>query len=174
MSDSKVLLYLYRRDLRVADNPVLHELATAKDHGYTHLLPMYIFPAQQVEVSGFIEDGSKSPYPEARSQVGGFWRMGQTRARFLAQSVWDLKGGLEKIGSGLSLRVGMVGEVTKKLLEAKDLKIGGVWITSEEGVEEKREERDVKNACAESNIEFKLWRDEKYFIDEYVCVPLGK
>src|SRR4051812_20077249 len=77
MSDSKLLIYLMRRDLRVSDNPILHSLATEKDHGFTHLLPLYVFPAQQVEVSGFIHaEGKKSPYPEARSQVGGFWRCG--------------------------------------------------------------------------------------------------
>ena len=41
-----------------------------------------------------------------------------------------------------------------------------MWMTGEEGVEEKREERDVKQAASEMGTEFKLWVDEKYFIDE--------
>jgi hypothetical protein len=40
-------------------------------------------------------------------------------------------------------------------------------MTSEEGVEEKREERDVRGAAEEAGKYFKLWMDKKYFIDEY-------
>ena len=143
MSDSKVLIYLMRRDLRVSDNPILHSLGTQTDHGFTHLLPLYVFAAQQLEVSGFVDPGAKSPYPEARSQVGGFWRCGPHRAKFLSESVWDLKASLEKLGSGLCIRVGMVGEVVKKILEAEqsEMKVGAVWMTGEEGAEEGWEER---------------------------------
>lgn len=169
MSPSNVLIYLMRRDLRVADNPILHALSSQKDHGFTHLLPIYVFSAAQVEVSGFIpEGGKKSPYPEARSQVAGFWRCGPHRARFLAESVWDARSGLEHVGSDLCLRVGTVGEVIKGVLESEEMKVGCVWMTGEEGGEEKREERDVKQACEKKGVEFKIWEDEKYFIDEYV------
>jgi deoxyribodipyrimidine photo-lyase len=170
MPNSKTLVYLFRRDLRVADNPILQSLVKEKAHGYTHLLPIYVFPAQQLEVSGFIPLGSeeKSPYPEARSRVGGFWRCGPHRAKFLAESVWDLKRGLEEVGSGLYIRVGMVGEVIDNILKSKELNVKGVWMTGEEGVEEKAEERDVKRACAAAGAECVIWVDEKYLIDEYV------
>ena len=168
MSETKTLIYLFRRDLRVSDNPILNAL-TKEGHGYTHLLPLYVFPAQQLEVGGFIPSDSdeKSPYPEARSQVAGFWRCGPHRAKFMAESVWDLKSSLEGVGSGLCIRVGMVGEVVTQLLQAKDLNIKGVWLTGEEGTEEKREERDIKNAC-DGKADCKIWIDEKYLIDEYV------
>lgn len=170
---TNVLIYLLRRDLRLADNPIFHHLAT-DSHPFTHILPLYVFPAQQVEVSGFIpvSSGKKSPYPEARSEVGGFWRCGPHRARFLAESVWDLKGALEDLGSGLTVRVGMVGEVVENLLQGLAVdgdgtkSLGAVWMTGEEGVEEKREERDVKVACRRAGVECKVWVDEKYFIDE--------
>jgi deoxyribodipyrimidine photo-lyase len=176
MAPSNILIYLMRRDLRLEDNPIFHELSKAKDSPYTHLLPLYVFPAQQVEVSGFIpkDGGKKSPYPEARSPVGGFWRCGTHRAKFLAESIWDLKEALEGVGSGLEIRVGMVGEVVNKLVEAfakgedGKMKVGAVWMTSEEGMEEKKEERDVKKICEVAGAEFKLFTDEKYFIDEYV------
>jgi deoxyribodipyrimidine photo-lyase len=173
MHASNVLVYLLRRNLRLEDNPVFYELAKQKPPIYTHLLPVYVFSAQQLEVSGFLPKDSetKSPYPEARSAVGGFWRCGPHRAKFLAESVWDLKEILEEVGSGLEIRVGMVGEVIRKMLEgvAKEeceTKIGGVWMTEEEGGEEKREESDVRKACEEMGIYFKLFKDEKYFIDE--------
>ncbi|KAG0651604.1 cryptochrome [Hyphodiscus hymeniophilus] len=164
MTDPKVLIYLMRRDLRVSDNPVLHSLTTNKDHGFTHLLPIYVLAAQQLEVSGFIEGDAKCPYPEARTQVGGFWRCGPHRLKFTSESLWDLKESLEKLGSGLCIRVGMVGEVISQILEAGN--INAVWLTGEEGVEEAREEREIRRACKNNGVDFKLWVDEKYLIDD--------
>lgn len=172
MVNSNIIIYLLRRDLRVSDNPVFHSLANDSTHGFTHLLPLYVFPAQQVEVQGFIPENeeAKSPYPEARSKVANFWRCGPHRCRFLSESLWDLKSGLEKFGSGLCLRVGTVDEVIKQMLkeinEKDDAKVAAVWMTSEEGTEEKREERAVKAACEEADADFKTWVDEKYFKDE--------
>ena len=173
MSNSKVLIYLVRRDLRVSDNPILHHISTKKDHGFTHLLPLYVFNPDQIEVKGFIKDEDvKCPYPEARSNVGGFWRCGPHRAKFLAESVWDLKEGLETIGSGLCIRIGhvsvVIDEMIKKLCQEKGTKVGAVWMVGEEGVEENREEQAVKDVCRCSDVDFKLWTDEKYLIDEYV------
>ena len=175
MSSPRVLIYLLRQDLRIADNPILHEICKSGQQSrctYTHLLPVYCFPAQQIEVSGFLSSESeRSPHPEARSQVAGFWRCGQHRARFVAESVWDLKKSLESIGSGLEIRVGMLGQVVKDMLDAfgrTDSEVIDVWMTAEEGVEEKREERDVRKAVKAVGKEFKLWVDEKYYIDEYV------
>ncbi|KAL8968456.1 MAG: hypothetical protein Q9183_002449 [Haloplaca sp. 2 TL-2023] len=162
-----------RRDLRVADNPILHEISKItqqSQHPFTHFLPVYIFAAQQIEVSGFLSsDSDRSPFPEARSQAGGFWRCGPHRAKFLAESVWDAKKGLEKAGNGLAIRVGMAGQVIQDMLEAfkrADTEVAGVWMTEEEGVEEKREERDVRKAAEGAQTEFKLWVDEKYFVDD--------
>ncbi|UKZ60692.1 uncharacterized protein TrAtP1_001962 [Trichoderma atroviride] len=62
MSGGSILLYIMRRDLRTSDNPILHRLSTA-EHGFTHLLPVYILPPDQMEVSGLVKDGKTSPYP---------------------------------------------------------------------------------------------------------------
>jgi deoxyribodipyrimidine photo-lyase len=169
MADSNILIYLLRRDLRISDNPIFNALATQKDHGFTHFLPLYIFHAQQIELSGFTKDeNTKSPYPEARSRFGGFWRCGPRRAEFLAESIWNLKGGLEKIGSGLCIRAGTVADVMNTILEfGGEKKIGAVWVTKEEGVEEGRDENDIKLACRKVGADFRLWADEKYLIDEY-------
>ena len=175
MSQPRILVYLLRRDLRFADNPIFHEIIKSHQqshHPYTHLLPIYVFAAQQVEVSGFLSSSSeKSPYPEARSSVGGFWRCGEHRAKFLAESVYDLKNTLHGAGSGLEVRVGMVGDVLQGVLEAygedkERGEISDIWMTSEEGVEERREEQDVKGVAEKHGKNFRLWQDEKYFIDE--------
>jgi deoxyribodipyrimidine photo-lyase len=173
MSSPRVLIYLLRRDLRLADNPILNEVSKSfyqSQHPFTHLLPVYVFAAQQIEVSGFLSsDLERSPFPEARSNAAGFWRCGPHRARFLAESVWDLKKSLAGVGSGLEIRVGMAGQIIKELLDAfqkENTEVAGVWMTDEEGVEEKREERDVKKAAEGAGANFKLWTDEKYYIDE--------
>ena len=177
MSSPRILIYLLRRDLRLSDNPIFNEISKTfqqSQHPYTHLLPVYIFAAQQIEVSGFLTSASdRSPFPEARSNAAGFWRCGPHRATFLAESAWDLKQSLDRAGSGLEIRVGMAGQVIKELLDAyksESTEVAGVWMTDEEGVEEKREERDVRRAAEGAGADFKLWTDEKYYIDE--CVPL--
>ncbi|EXJ80242.1 hypothetical protein A1O1_08384 [Capronia coronata CBS 617.96] len=175
MAVQRVLIYLLRRDLRLSDNPIFHEidrLSKQSPKPFTHVLPVYVFPAQQVEVSGFLVDvDATSPFPEARSEVGKFWRCGPHRVKFLAESVWEMKEELEKVGSGLLVRVGLLGQVAQDLLHQFEQKQGqahvsAVWMTMEEGVEEKREEREVRRAAERAGVDFKLWLDEKYFVDD--------
>ncbi|CAD6587405.1 MAG: hypothetical protein ASARMPREDX12_002833 [Alectoria sarmentosa] len=173
MSSPRILVYLLRRDLRLNDNPILHEVSKTfqqSQHPYTHFLPIYIFAAQQIEISGFLSsDSDRSPFPEARSHVAGFWRCGPHRAKFLAESVWDLKRSLHNTGSDLEIRVGLAGQVIQELLIAfkkNSAEVVAVWMTDEEGVEEKREVRDVKEAAERAGTEFKLWNDEKYYVDD--------
>jgi deoxyribodipyrimidine photo-lyase len=54
-------------------------------------------------------------------------------------------------------------------LRKGDGEVLGVWMTSEEGVEEKNEEREVRKVIGEEGKEFRLLRNEKYFVDEFVC-----
>jgi deoxyribodipyrimidine photo-lyase len=169
MAGGKLLVYLLRRDLRVSDNPILHHLATSKDHGYTHLLPVFVFPSHQVEVSGFLKDGEQSPYPPAVSEVGKFWRCGPHRAKFLAQSVWDMKKTLEGLENGLAIRVGSSKDVVQSIISHfKDQgpSVEGVWMTEEKSYEEKKEEDSIASLCSASGVDFQLWPDEKYFVDE--------
>ncbi|XP_044721746.1 FAD binding domain of DNA photolyase [Hirsutella rhossiliensis] len=169
MAAGKLLVYLLRRDLRVSDNPILHHLAASPDHGYTHLLPIYVFPSRQVEVSGFLKDGQQSPYPQARSRVGGYWRCGPHRAKFVAQSVWDLKDSLQQLDSDLVIRVGDTRDVLSHLMQGlqdQSPKLAAVWMTEELPWEEKEEHEAVAALCSENDVDFKLWPDEKYYIDD--------
>lgn len=171
MAKSNILVYLLRHDLRLSDNPVFHHLASRSDHGFTHLLSVFVVPAHQIEVSGFIKDGSASPFPEARSSVSKVWRTGPHRAKFIIESVWDLKENLESVGSGLLLRVGKPSDIVADLIAGfaeKQEKVGAVWMTSEEGVEERRDQKVVSAVCSEHGAEFQLWEDEKYYVDESV------
>jgi deoxyribodipyrimidine photo-lyase len=170
----RVLIYLLRRDLRLADNPIFTEIARLNSQSqkpFTHLLPLYVYPANQLEVSGFLSsDSDKCPYPEARSAVGGFWRCGKLRAKFLTECVWDLKSDLKGIGSDLVIRVGTVKDAVQSVLdgyrERDDAEISGLWMTAEKSWEEQVEEEDVKKMVEKEGGEFQLWNDEKYFVDE--------
>jgi deoxyribodipyrimidine photo-lyase len=93
--------------------------------------------------------------------------------------VWDLKQRLEGLncGSGLEMRVGRVDEVVSDILESyaqldgnagSTPKISGVWLTDDDGTEEKDEVRAVEKVAAKYNIPFKAWADEKFYIDECV------
>ncbi|KAK5633934.1 hypothetical protein RRF57_009648 [Xylaria bambusicola] len=169
MSEVNAVIYLVRHDMRVKDNPILDRLASSKDHGFTHLLPLHIIPPTQVEVSGFLKDGTRSPYPEARSEVGRFWRCGPHRARFIAQSIWNLKDNLTKLGNDLNIRIGKSDELLKDLvngLKEQEIRVAAVWTIAEEGYEEEREEKNLKEACSDLGIELEMWVDEKYFIDD--------
>lgn len=87
----------------------------------------------------------------------------------MAESVWDVKKSLERVGSGLEVRVGLLHDVVRQVLDGfKDGgdEVTGLWMTEEEGVEEKREERAVRRELEKEGKEFKLWTDEKYFVDE--------
>ena len=196
---ARILLYIIRRDVRLSDNPIFASAAhhmtrtddsdsakrsrddslTSEHRGasFTHLLPVYIFPANQIEISGFLSSPSaQSPYPQARSHVARLWRTGPHRAKFIAEGVWDLKKSLEGLGcgSGLDLKVGKTGDVVKNILQFYSDKDGaegditGIWMTADESPEEKDEERTIKKIADQNGVEFKLWADEKYYLDEYV------
>ena len=163
-----VLIYVLRRDLRLDDNPVFHEIARLYLSGkarFTHVLPLYVFNARQIEVSGFFT-GSPSPYPEARSQVGKFWRCGPHRARFVCESVWDLKQTLESVHSGLCIRAGNLQDVVQSALDSLGAEVMGVWMTADVTPEELEDEASVRAIVEAGGKEFRLFKDDKYFIDE--------
>jgi deoxyribodipyrimidine photo-lyase len=202
----QIILYILRRDVRLSDNPVFHcaaqQLKRTKtsrspssgitrsrddsltfEHGgapFTHFLPVYVFPAHQIESSGFLSSPSdQNPYPEARSQVAKLWRTGPHRAKFIAEGAWDLKQQLEGLdcGSGLEMRIGNIDDVVRDILESytqssekenNKSKITGIWMTHDDGTEEYDEEILVGKTAAEYEIPFKVWEDEKFYIDECV------
>ncbi|KAF5003695.1 hypothetical protein FDECE_9780 [Fusarium decemcellulare] len=169
MARSKLLVYLLRRDLRATDNPIFHHLSTAADHGFTHLLPICILPPHQIEVSGFLTENHKSPYPPALSQVGRFWRCGPHRAKFTAQCIWDLKNSLKDLDSDLVLHIGSFSDVARQVIQAlseNQHAVDAVWMTEEVSSEEVDDQNAVAAVCSEHSVDFKLWRDEKYFIDD--------
>lgn len=207
----RVLVYILRHDIRLSDNPIFYAaskhlqdkeqtlnagmvlgnsthvrddpfLPDQEFPAFTHLLPVYVFPANQVETSGLLIDkDTKSPYPPAQSHVAGLWRTGHHRAKFMAEGLWDLKTRLENLdcGSGLQIRVGRPAEVVEDIIQWYTSERGtsrnkgdvvGVWMNAEEGTDEKEDEASVRRVTTERGVPLKIWDDEKYFIDECVCL----
>ncbi|KAF1851782.1 cryptochrome DASH [Cucurbitaria berberidis CBS 394.84] len=200
----RILLYILRRDIRLSDNPIFHfashrtkqtkssrspsnsdkrnrDDSLTSEHGdanFTHVLPIYIFSANQIEVSGFLSSPSdQCPYAEARSAVAGVWRTGPHRAKFIAEGVWDLKRRLESLecGSGLEIRVGRVGDVVSDILDwyskncdngDNKAEITGICMTGDDGTEEKDDENIVKDIAEKHNVDFEVWEDEKFYVDD--------
>ena len=76
---------------------------------------------------------------------------------------------LETLGSGLCVRVGSFPDVVGALidgLKGSGYPVGAVWMTEHEGTEEKSDEKHMASMCEANGAEFKLWTDEKYYMDE--------
>ncbi|KAF8540078.1 DNA photolyase, FAD-binding/Cryptochrome [Trichophaea hybrida] len=167
VSKPRILILLLRQDLRLHDNPLFHALSH-KTHHHSHLLQIYIFNPSHIEISGFLSSpDQKSPYPECRSRIGRFWKCGPHRTKFIAESVWDLKQSLKKLGSDLVLRVGPPNEVIERIIrevqEGGSADVMGVWMAEAVGSEEKQEEMGVRKAVEKEGAEFKSFEDGSYF-----------
>lgn len=170
MSGGSILVYLMRRDLRTSDNPILYRLSTT-EHGFTHLLPVYILPPDQIEVSGLVKDGKMSPYPPARYDLSQRWKCGHLRAKFIAESLWDLKGNIENLGSGLVIRVGTFDGVLSGIIQhyaanQHGPQVTAVWMTEDYSPDQQREEEAVSAICGARDIKLDRLYDVKYFMHE--------
>jgi deoxyribodipyrimidine photo-lyase len=134
MSDKTILVW-FRNDLRIHDNEILLEATRRGDF----VLPVYCF----------------DPY-YFTTNASGNHKTGNFRARFLIQSVADLRDSLRKLGSELIVRIGNPAEVLPQLCE-------------EYGVSEVYHHREVANEETKRSeeVEAALWKIKinlKHFI----------
>ncbi|KAJ1304547.1 hypothetical protein OPQ81_005688 [Rhizoctonia solani] len=150
-----IAIALLRNDLRVSDNPILYAARDAPKT--THLLPLFVFDERQIELSGVAgfkeaQRPEDEPLSAARTRICGFWRTGRHRARFLVQSVFDLKSQLKSLGSDLGIYMGrpenIVPQLVHQLLDQGDT-IEGVWLQQESASEEVSVERRLLRALKE-------------------------
>jgi hypothetical protein len=69
-----------------------------------------------------------------RSRLGNFWRVGRHRAKFLVETVFDLKKTYESKGGGLIIACGKPEDVAVKVVESlvkSGKKVEGVWTQKE-------------------------------------------
>ncbi|KAL5088129.1 hypothetical protein Trisim1_006805 [Trichoderma cf. simile WF8] len=173
MSEERVVIYLVRRDLRVADNHILHLLSRHNindECSYTHLLPVYVLPPDQVETSGLLKNGERSPYPRAVSENSGVWKCGLHRVKFLAEAIWDMKERLEELDNGLIIRVGRFYDVLESIFkhyssDKSGPRISSVWIARGHTPEQISEQQEVYTACYNFGIDYVKFRDREPFVD---------
>lgn len=123
---NKTAILWFRNDLRIHDNEALHDVIEAAEN----VVPVYIFDPRV-----FL---SNTKY--------GFKKVGPFRAKFILESVIDLKKNLQKLGSDLYIRIG------KPEDEIFDLarKVKSNWVFCNR--ERTQEEVDVQDA-----LEHNLW-----------------
>ena len=163
----RTIIYLLRHDLRLQDNPVFQTISSAhRRNEITHLVPLFVFNPIQYEISGLLQPGETSPFAEARSRLGQFWRCGPYRVRFLVESLFDLKASLKDVGSDLIIRAGETHTVINNMIQGlnkEDCEIKGVWITGDHASEEVVEAATIRRSLPDG-IPLKEFEDESMLI----------
>src|ERR1700744_1178183 len=134
MSEKTILVW-FRNDLRVHDNEILFEATRKADK----ILPVYIFDPYYFKTTG-----------------PGSSKTGNTRARFLLESVADLRQNLQKLGGELIVRTGNPSEIIPQL--AQQYQVSEVYHHREVAFEETQKSEEVEAAL------WKIKRNLKHFI----------
>ena len=126
MKAKRVILW-FRQDLRLHDNEALHEALRSGEE----VIPVFIFDEKifQNETRNF-----------------GFPKTGKFRAKFMLESVADLRQSLRKLGSELYIRVGKTEDILFELANAA--KTGWVFCNRE---------RTAEEVTIQDRLEKKLW-----------------
>ncbi|KAG6535648.1 blue-light photoreceptor PHR2-like [Zingiber officinale] len=134
----------FRADLRLHD----HEVLSAANDDSLSLLPVFVFDSR---------DFGRS--------AGGFDRTGLRRARFLLDSVADLRAGLRRLGSDLVVRIGCPEVVLLEL--ARGVGADAVYAHREVSHDEVRAEERVGKAMEDEGIEVKyFWGSTLHHIED--------
>lgn len=143
MARQRILIW-YRNDLRIHDLLTLDE---AVQQG-AEIIPVYCFDDRLFEETSF-----------------GFAKTGNYRAGFLIESVADLRSSLQKLGSDLVVRRGLPEEVIPAI--AEQLKVDGVYYSTEATSEEKEVEKKLEQVLSDRNIKVKgYWQATLYFPED--------
>lgn len=138
------VVVLFRSDLRLDDNPALsHAVEDAAS-----VVPVYCF----------------DPRHFGRTQHG-FEKTGKYRARFLLESVADLRRSLQAKGSDLVVRVGKPEQVVPQL--CRKLNARAVFLHREVVYEDQQVEAKLEKTLKEKNVEIKFfWSNTLYHDDD--------
>jgi deoxyribodipyrimidine photo-lyase len=126
---SKRILIWYRNDLRVHDNQLIYQGLKEK----AQIIPVYCFDERQFGKTSF-----------------GFPKTGKFRAKFLRESVADLRNSLQKLGSNLIVRLGFPEKIIPTL--AQELNIDAVYYHEEVTSEELAVEKSLKKALSQIGV----------------------
>jgi deoxyribodipyrimidine photo-lyase len=146
----KTILVWFRKDLRIHDNEILAEAVRKGDT----VIPVYCFDPRQFETTSFQT-----------------LKTGLIRARFILESVADLKRSLQKMGGDLILRIGRPEEVLPELVTIYG--VTEVYHHREVASEETRISADVENALWRLKINLKHFIGHTLYHKEDLPFPIN-
>jgi deoxyribodipyrimidine photo-lyase len=126
------IIFWFRNDLRLHDNEALLHAQKAGN-----VIPVYVFDKTQFKTTSL-----------------GFKRTGVFRAKFILESVEDLRNNLKKIGSELVIRIGKPEEILAKM--AAEFQAAAVYASKEVTQEETTVEANLAKRIKPLNIEIEL------------------
>src|ERR1700744_1497842 len=148
MSEKTILVW-FRNDLRVHDNEILFEATRKADK----ILPVYIFDPYYFKTTG-----------------PGSSKTGNTRARFLLESVADLRQNLQKLGGELIVRIGKPAEIIPQL--AQQYEVSEVYHHREVAFEETRISEEVEAALWKIKLNLKHFIGHTLYHKEDLPFPI--
>ncbi|CBQ70960.1 related to Deoxyribodipyrimidine photolyase [Sporisorium reilianum SRZ2] len=167
-----ILIAVLRNDLRLHDHPILHlcsdpsPASTPFKQPITHVLPVYVWDQRHVEISGFpsltkatSSGGGGGATQLAKTRALGLWRTGVHRARFVNESVFDLRARLRGVGSDLAMYAGTPESVVPALIHK--IRAGGdsveaVYLGREINTEEVNVQRRLQGVLEGMGVQMKM------------------
>ena len=137
MNNQNILVW-FRNDLRSHDCETLYRASEALKNTGAQVFPVYCFDVRHFGETSF-----------------GFAKTGAFRAKFLIESVANLRENLRSLNSNLIIRIGHPEDVLPKL--AQQLEVGSVYYHAEITTEEKAVETNLCEALKEKNIAYKAF-----------------
>jgi deoxyribodipyrimidine photo-lyase len=148
MSDRTILVW-FRNDLRIHDNEILSEALRKADK----VLPVYCF----------------DPY-YFQTNLSGNPKTGSLRARFLIESVVDLRKNLRAIGGELIIRIGNPAEILPQL--AEEFQVNEVYHHREVAYEETNISEQVETALWKIRLNLKHFIGHTLYHKEDLPFPI--
>ncbi len=146
----KTILVWFRKDLRIHDNEILAE-AVRKGES---VVPVYCFDPRQFETTSFHTQ-----------------KTGSIRAKFLLESVADLKASLQKLGGDLIVRIGKPEDILPEIVAKYG--VTEVYHHREVASEETRISADVENALWRLKINLKHFIGHTLYHKEDLPFPIN-
>ena len=137
MNNQNILVW-FRNDLRSHDCETLYQASQALKNTGAQVFPVYCFDVRHFGETSF-----------------GFAKTGAFRAKFLIESVANLRENLRSLNSNLIIRIGHPEDVLPKL--AQQLEVGSVYYHAEITTEEKAVEINLCEALKEKSITYKIF-----------------
>jgi deoxyribodipyrimidine photo-lyase len=134
--NSQNILVWFRNDLRSHDCETLYRASQDAQMTGAQIFPVYCFDYAHFDKTYF-----------------GFEKTGEFRAKFLIESVANLRENLRSLNSNLIVRIGNPDQILPEL--AQQLGINSIYYHAEVTTEEKTLERKLRSTLKKQNVNFK-------------------